>query len=285
MTLLADQLLVEATKKLRNIEPQSARRQARHLLAAALDVSPENLLLSPQLPVSESAAMRFERLLARRLQYEPMSRILGCREFWSLSFEVSPDVLDPRPDSEILVEAIIQCIPDRQSSLRLLDLGTGTGCLLLALLSELPHARGLGVDISPAALQIAKRNAEQLNLASRVDFIQSNWLDQVKGQWDVVFSNPPYIRDAEGANLPREVAEYDPALALFAGMDGLQAYRTISMNIGRIIVPQGLFGVEIGLGQGEAVREIFCNSGLRFVNLYSDLGGRERALLFQSSGQ
>jgi len=279
--MIAADLLASGARRLRPVAGEGARREARLLLAGALEAAPEMLLTSPETPVEPIAAARFESMIARRLRHEPVSRILGRREFWSLPFEITPDVLDPRPDSETLVEAVLDALAERARPWRLLDLGTGSGCLLLALLSELPQARGVGADKSIAALDVARRNAARLGLATRARFVETDWCHGVEGRFDIVVSNPPYIRSGERSALMPEVALFDPVDALFAGAEGLDAYGRIATGLSTVLAGDALIALEIGAGMAAAVSAIMVSQGFRPSGRRSDLAGRERVLLFR----
>src|SRR5438876_10599901 len=203
------------------------RRRARRLVASTLALAPADLLAQPDRTVEEQARVRVRVALARMVDREPWSRILGRREFWGMEFGLSADTLDPRPETETVVTAVLRSIPDRGAPLRFLDLGTGTGCILLALLSEFPAATGFGVDIAADAAITARRNAGALGLAGRAHFVAGDWTAAVSGEFDAIVSNPPYIARNRLADLPREVARYDPRRALDGGPDGLRAYRSL----------------------------------------------------------
>jgi release factor glutamine methyltransferase len=254
--------------------------EARILLEAATGRGRGQLIAFPEHALSAAQQELFDGFVARRSGREPISRILGSREFWSLRFAVGPATLDPRPDSETLVAAVLARIPDRKATLALLDLGTGTGCLLLALLSELPEARGLGIDASDAALEIAAANARDLGLAARTEFRLGDWARGISAQFDVILSNPPYIESTSIDGLAPEVARYDPRAALDGGADGLDAYRALVPQAARSLKPRGLLALEIGAGQGEAVRELAISAGLTSLGSADDLAGIERCLLF-----
>ncbi len=257
---------------------ESAAFEARLLVAAALEVPVEQVIAWPERAIDPAARGRLAALLARRSAREPMAHVLGRREFWSLEFAVTPDVLVPRPDSETLVAAALEQVADRTAPLRLLDLGVGSGCLLLALLSELPQATGLGIDISRAAIAVAQRNATALGLATRVRFEHGNWLAGVGGRFDVVVTNPPYIARGELAGLPPEV-RHDPPAALDGGEDGLEAYRVIAAGLSAVLAPGGFGAIEIGAGQAEFVTAILREAGLEPWLRRSDLSGTTRCLL------
>jgi release factor glutamine methyltransferase len=275
--------LGEAERRLAEAGIETARLDAQLLIGAALGGDPGALRFADDRPVDSRDGQRIENFLRRRAKTrEPVSRILGQREFWSLAFHITPAVLDPRPDSETLIEAALACFPNRAEPLAILDLGTGSGCLLLAALSEFPNAVGLGVDASEKALEVARANAEQLGLTERVEFRQSDWAGAVSEAFDLVLCNPPYIADSERATLPPEVARHDPPAALFAGPDGLAAYRAILPDLPRLLAPDGLALFEIGATQAAAVAEIAQASGLDAVEVQRDLAGRDRCIVLAS---
>ncbi len=258
------------------------RRDARLLIAAAIGAGPEHLIAHPDRIFDGAEAAQVEALLARRAAREPVSRILGRREFWSLDFEITPDTLDPRPDSETLVAAVLDRIGAQGlvgAPLSVLDLGTGSGCLLLALLSELPAADGLGLDISAAALDVARRNARNLGFSNRARFAAGDWGAGLDGSWQLIVSNPPYIKEAEIGELAPEVALYEPRLALIAGSDGLDAYRKLLPQAARLLDWGGILALEVGCGQQDAVTALLAESGFSPLGRYRDLGGIERCLL------
>ena len=271
-----------ATARLAEAGIEDPRRDARLLICRLLGAGPEILLGQPERPLSTEEAARVEAAVARRVAREPVSRILGEREFWSLPFALNAATLDPRADSETLVEAVLAEVPDRAAPLRVLDLGTGSGCLLLALLSELPQARGLGIDASAEAVALAGENARRLGLDGRAAFVRHSWgagLAQLGDPWDVIVSNPPYIASGEIDALAPEVAAYDPRLALDGGADGLAAYRSLIPAAAAAISAGGLLALEIGEGQAPAVEEVLLASGFRPGRRASDLAGRVRCLL------
>jgi release factor glutamine methyltransferase len=223
---------------------------------------------------------RFAAMVSRRCAREPVSRILGSREFWSLRFAVGPATLDPRPDSETLVASVLARLPDRNAAIAILDLGTGTGCLLLALLSELPQATGIGIDLDAAARDTAAANAEALGLGARAAFRLGDWARDISAQFDVIVSNPPYIESMAIDELAPEVAQYDPRGALDGGPDGLSAYRALLPQAAQRLKPGGLLALEIGAGQGPAVRVLAADAGFSDLGGAQDLAGIERCLLF-----
>jgi len=208
-----------------------------------------------------------------------MSHLLGRREFWSLEFEVTPDVLDPRPDSETLIEAVLVHRPQRTGRFDILDLGTGGGCLLLALLHEFPNARGLGIDIAAAAVAIARRNARRLDLAARASFHTGDWGKGLRAGFAVIVVNPPYIRSDAIGSLQPEIARYEPAIALDGGVDGLESFRVLAPEIARLLAHDGVAFVEVGTGQDIEVTSIFSDCGLKVGDRRRDLGGVPRCLV------
>ncbi len=271
--------LARAVAQLNNAGISDARREARLLVAAALGWDATRVLGFPEAELTAAAGERLHALLARRSAREPISRILGHREFWSLRFELSPDTLDPRPDSETLIEAALAALDDRRRAYRVLDFGTGTGCLLLALLSELPSAVGTGVDLSEGAMATARRNAAALGLGERARFLRGNWGDGLSGQWDIILANPPYIASDEIDRLAPEVARFDPRQALDGGVDGLMAYRALAPAIARLLVPTGIAAVEVGASQAQAVAGIMAEAGLVLRAVRHDLTGVDRCLV------
>jgi len=274
-------LLKQAAQRLAAAGIDGALREARLLLDAACRVPIATQIAFPEREINSTGAQQFGALVARRARREPMAHILGRREFWSLPFQVSADTLDPRPDSETLVQAVLDQTPDRSARLRVLDFGTGTGCLLLALLHELPSATGLGIDVSAQALGVARANAEALGLASRAVFRAGNWDDGIAPAFDIVISNPPYIPSGEIAALQPEVAVFEPPLALDGGPDGLAAYRRLAPAAERLLAKGGLAAFEVGLGQSDSVAGIGQAARLRHIATASDLGGVPRCILFR----
>ena len=261
-----------------------ARRRARRVLALALGLTPEQVFARIDRMITDAEGERIETVLRRALAHEPLSRIAGVREFWGLQFTLSPDTLDPRPETETLVEAVLARLPERDRACRFLDLGTGTGCLLLALLSEYPAATGLGVDKASGAVETAARNAERLCLGRRAEFAVGDWARDVTGRFDAVVSNPPYIVSGEMESLPLEVRDYDPALALDGGLDGLSAYWRIARDLPRLLAPGGCFACEIGAGQQDAVAAILAGQGLIVEAVVPDLAGIPRCVVARAGG-
>jgi release factor glutamine methyltransferase len=269
----------EAAEQLSEGGVPDARREARLLVAMALDWDAARVLGYPEAELGAAAGERLRVLIGRRSAREPVSRILGYREFWSLRFEVSHETLDPRADSETLIEAALAALPNRSRAYRVLDFGTGTGCLLLALLSELPNALGTGVDLSQGALETARRNAAALGLGARTQFIRANWGEGVTGQRDVILANPPYIPTAEIDGLEPEVARFEPRAALDGGCDGLCAYRALAPALARLLASTGVAIIETGAGQTKMVAAIMAEAGLALRGVRHDLSGVDRCLV------
>jgi len=288
----AAQVLADIAARLPDNGLDDRRRDARHLLALALDRTAP-VLPHEDVDITSGQWDRLDHLIERRIKGEPISRIRGYREFYSLDFHINPATLDPRADSETLVEAALRVLGDADCPAlrvapkvaprvapRVLDLGTGSGCLLLAILANAPTASGIGVDIQEAAAEMARQNAERLGLASRADFHVRSWDDGLDGQFDLVISNPPYIPRPDLECLMDEVRLYDPILALDGGDDGLDAWRALAPVIARRLYPHGTALVEIGQGQGDEVAGIFDHHGLRLTDQWPDLAGVTRCLQF-----
>jgi release factor glutamine methyltransferase len=257
----------------------TADLDARLLVAAALGMPADRVVLAGATPVEAAAAARADALAARRLAGEPVGRILGVREFWSIPFRLAPDVLEPRPDTETVVEAALAAIARRGSrDLTLADLGTGSGAILVALLTELPRATGIGVDISEAAARVARANAEAAGVGDRALFVVGDFAAALRRGLDLVISNPPYISSDEMAGLSREVLDHDPRRALDGGADGLEAYRAILGRIDELLAPHGVVVLETGAGQAEAVSALAVAAGLEVEEIRADLGGRARSV-------
>lgn len=250
-----------------------AAHDARRLLAHALQLAPDRLVFALAEPLPAPAEARFAAAIAARARRQPVAQITGNRMFWGRSFRVTPDVLDPRPETEILVSAAL----DTPFS-RVLDLGTGSGAILLSLLADRPAARGLGVDLSPAALAVAQDNATRLGVADRARLLPSDWFAAVTGQFDLIVSNPPYIAADEMPGLAPEVRDWEPHLALTPGGDGLAAYRRIAAGAMAHLQPGGRLMVEIGARQGADVAALFTAAGLVSLRILPDLDGRDRVV-------
>ena len=273
---------VAAADALRQAGMETPELDARLLLCHAARVTHEGFIARGREKLDPEAGARLERALARRLKREPMSRITGTREFYGREFLLGPETLDPRADTETLIEAALAHVSargGRNRSLTILDLGTGTGCILITLLAELPNARGLGTDISQSALALAAHNAARLGVADRACFLAADWLDAIEGGFDLIVANPPYLAVEEIERLAPEVAVYDPPGALCGGPDGLEAYRRIAGRVHRVLAPDGRLFVEIGPTQAQEVTEIFRTIGLEVGALGRDLAGRPRVVV------
>ena len=276
-----DALLAQARADLLAVGIDSAALDARMLLQFVLGVSHEQIVAGRIAEVVEEEAVFFTNLVARRAKHEPVAKIIGMKSFWKDEFLTTKDTLDPRPDTEIMIEAVLEECEDRFAPWRFLDVGTGTGCILLSLLREFPFASGVAVDKSEEALQVAQRNARNQRLALRARFLHSDWLANVEGTFDVIVSNPPYITTSDMETLPEEVKHYDPTSALVAGEDGLDAYRAlIPQATGRLVSGGWLF-LEIGAGQAADVVAIGRNVGLDAEAVLKDLAGIERVVAFR----
>lgn len=256
-------------------------REARLLLCAALDVPMARLVAYPETPLGEHAA-RLGLWAARRLRREPLSRIRGSREFYGRNFVTSAAVLDPRPETEILVETALQRLKEAGlAAPRILDLGTGSGAIIISLLIEKPEAKGIAVDLSVEALRVAVRNAASLGVADRLTPFEGDLFSPVSGMFDLIISNPPYIPSADLSGLEPEVRDFDPALALDGGADGLSFYRRIIAEAPRHLVEGGLLGLELGIHQARAVRFLAEQAGFGDIRIHFDLSGIERHLTAQ----
>lgn len=261
----------------------NAALDARLLLLAALGIGQTELILRPEQPLSAEQEATLRAFRDRRLAHEPVARILGEREFWGLPFRLSPETLVPRPDTETLVETALSLIPDRTADLRIVDFGTGSGCILTALLHELPRARGIGIDRSAGAARTARQNAWANGVGMRSLFVVSDWAQALAGRFDLIVSNPPYIASSVIPGLDTEVREFDPKLALDGGTDGLDAYRTLLHEAERLLAPNGLIVLEIGYDQADALKALAAGHNLEILRLAHDLSGNPRCIALKPS--
>jgi release factor glutamine methyltransferase len=275
----ASDALRRAIPRLKEAEVEDAARDARMLLAHALGIAHDRLTLKLPDEMTAPQAAQFEIALQARMARQPVAQIIGRRLFWGLSFRVTGDTLDPRPDTEALVAEALS-----RPFLKMLDLGTGTGCILLSCLKGMPMARGLGTDISEAALQVAVGNTRDLGLEARARFRKSDWFADVTGAFDLIVSNPPYIAAEEMPGLAPEVRDWEPHLALTPGGDGLDAYRSIARGAGARLIPGGRLLVEIGPTQGAAVGALFAAAGLGDIRILPDMDGRNRVVAAVKTG-
>lgn len=266
-------ILAAATGALKTAGVPDAARDARRLLAAAAGVAPDRLTLMRGDRADDATLSRLNKMIARRRQRQPVSQILGYRDFFGRRFAISSAVLDPRPETETLVAAVL-----RAPVGHVLDLGTGSGCILLSVLAEAPEAHGLGSDISDDALRVAEANAKTLGLQDRASFQRADWWAGITGRFDTIVANPPYIARDEMGTLAPEVRDWEPAQALTDGADGLGAYRAIASGVRAKMTDGARLLVEIGPGQAAAVASLFSDAGLEDIAVDTDLDGRDRVV-------
>ncbi|MDQ2065612.1 peptide chain release factor N(5)-glutamine methyltransferase [Xinfangfangia sp. CPCC 101601] len=271
--MIAKLALAAAVPRLRAAGVEDAPRDARLLLAHAMDLPPERLLMHSSDEMTAPQLQAFEAAVTAREARVPVSQILGRRLFWGRSFRVTAETLDPRPETEVLIEHALS-----KPYAQVLDLGTGTGCILLTLLAERPQAQGLGTDIAQETLDVAQSNADSLGLGARARFTKANWLDGITGSFDLIVSNPPYIALDEMAELAPEVRQHEPQRALTDGADGLTAYREIAAGALRLLAPGGRLLFEIGPTQGSAVAQLLEQAGFVQVEILPDLDQRDRVV-------
>jgi release factor glutamine methyltransferase len=265
---------------------ESPRRESRLLLNYAVDLSPEDLIRDPDLMLSQDDVSRFVAVIRRRERREPFARIVGRREFWGLDFQINDSTLIPRPDSETIITLALSAITEHETEKHILDLGTGTGCLLLAFLHERPQAKGLGIDISEEALAMAKINAEKLGLSAQAkfqknNFMQQGWASQIGAKADLILCNPPYITTTDIAGLDPEVRCCEPLRALDGGNDGLACYKSILQELPVVLAEGGRAIFEIGQGQAPAVTSLAESCNLQVYQEGYDLSGHKRALVMR----
>ena len=266
-------MVANAAQSLRAAGIDSAARDARALVAHALGVAANRIVLLGSDPIDLKAQERLAGYLERRLRHEPVSKIMGWRQFWGRDFHISKAVLDPRPETEtVIVEAL------KHPAATVLDLGTGSGILAVTLMAEWPKAQALSLDFSRAARAVACKNAARSDGGHRLSFAQSNWFEGVQGEFDLIVANPPYIAMEEMAGLDRDVRDFDPHIALTPGGDGLDPYRVIAAAVGRHLSPDGRLIVEIGHQQAADVLQIFQDAGLSSLCCHPDLAGRDRVI-------
>ena len=256
-----------------------SRIDARILLQHASNISSEIIYLKPELELSEAIAKEYQQLVIRRINHEPVAKIIGKKSFWADDFIVNQHTLDPRPDSEVIIEAALKLFPNKDGKYKFIDFGTGSGCLILSLLREFPNAIAIGSDISTEALKVARANAKALGLQDRISFIQQNWGDSLTGEFDLIVSNPPYIPAADIENLDEDVKLYDPLLALNGGEDGLDPYRYLAKQIYKFLKKDSYAILEFGYNQGLYIKEIFKQNNYIIHEMLNDLAGIERAII------
>jgi release factor glutamine methyltransferase len=280
--LSVDALRRGIARRLRSHGFDTPELDARILMSHALELGHTALVQAGQRRLEATEIARIEALTARRLAHEPIARITGIKEFWGLSLKVTPAVLVPRPETETVVEqvlAILDRADARSRALRIADLGVGSGAILIALLTELPNAHAIGTDRDPAALAVARENAQHLGVAARAAFIACDFGAALARGCDIVVTNPPYICTDEIAELEPDVREFDPRHALDGGRDGLAAYRAIAIDAQRILAPGAHLIAEIGKGQGDAVASVFAAAGFGGIRIVPDLAGISRAMV------
>lgn len=274
----------EAKRRLQAAGTDSPVIDARLLVEAAAGATRADILAEPRRVLSADQIATLEAYLARRERREPVSHILGVKGFWKIMLRVTPAVLTPRPDTETILDVVLPLFAEHEA-FNVLDLGVGSGAVLLAILAERPAARGLGVDVSEEAIAVARENAANLGLAGRVALLRGDWTAGLDGhQFDLVVSNPPYIPTGEIATLAPEVRDHEPRLALDGGLDGLDAYRELAPQILRVLAPGGRFAVEIGPGQAGAVESLFRDAGAEGLSVTKDLADRERVVSGRKKG-
>lgn len=275
------QALNRAVEALEEQGIAEARGDARILVLHALSLTQAELALRPGIPIGETGAEALDHAIRRRRSGEPVARILDEWEFWGLPFWLSPHTLVPRPDTETLVETALRTMVDRPRPWRILDLGTGSGCILVALLSERPNALGVGTDLSLGAILTARRNAARNGVGARATFLRGDWFEAVRGPFDLIVSNPPYIARSVIATLAVEVRRHDPMAALDGGEDGLFAYRAIIGGLAArlgLLAPEGAVVLEIGYDQADAVAGLGRDAGFGVAGIDRDLAGHERVV-------
>jgi release factor glutamine methyltransferase len=258
---------------------ENPQLEARILLAFASGVKQTRIIGYPEDKLDNSIISNLEKIMARRKTGEPIAYITGVKEFWSLNFNVTKETLIPRPDSETIVQSVLDTITNHMDHISILDLGTGSGCLLLALLSELPKAIGVGIDISSRSCKIAKKNAKELGLNNRAKFYQGNWMEGIHDQFDIIVTNPPYVAEPDMEFLDREIRLFEPHLALSGGPDGVAAYRLIAKESITRLKTAGILVVEIGINQAQSIRDIFVQNGLKIIKTQRDFSNIDRCIL------
>ncbi|MCT4635684.1 MAG: peptide chain release factor N(5)-glutamine methyltransferase [Rickettsiales bacterium] len=272
-------LLDAAIIDLNDANIPTALLDARLLLQYAAKITQETVYLEPELIIPKDVIAVYNQYINRRINHEPVAKIIGKKSFWSSDFVVNKHVLDPRPDSEVIIETAINLFPNKNDALRVLDIGSGSGCLLLSILKEFPNATGIASDISEEALKVVKENIELLELGDRAKCIRQNWADDLMEKFDLIISNPPYIPTGDILALELDVKDYDPLLALDGGDDGLDPYRYLARQISSLLKPEAYAILEFGFDQGKSVRQIFMQQSYIINKMLFDLGGIERAIV------
>ena len=269
------------TKKLFDSGIETSSLDSRIILKEVFCFDEKELILNSQLIVTKNKISEADKILARRISGEPVSKIFGKRDFYKSTFLISEDVLDPRPETELIIEIANNFILDKGYK-NFIDLGTGSGCIILSILKDNKSLRAIGIDISNKAINIAQKNCSNLNLEKQATFLVSNWLSKVSGSYDLIISNPPYIPSKDVDALSANVKNYDPLISLDGGEDGLKCYRQIAEDINRVIGKNGRVVLEIGYNQAEDVIKIFESKDFIFLDKYIDINGLDRILTFES---
>ena len=279
--MLLSDLQTAITKKLFDSGIETSSLDSRIILKEVFCFDEKELILNSQLIVTKNKISEADKILARRISGEPVSKIFGKRDFYKSTFLISEDVLDPRPETELIIEIANNFILDKGYK-NFIDLGTGSGCIILSILKDNKSLRAIGIDISNKAINIAQKNCSNLNLEKQATFLVSNWLSKVSGSYDLIISNPPYIPSKDVDTLSANVKNYDPLISLDGGEDGLKCYRQIAEDINRVIGKNGRVVLEIGYNQAEDVIKIFESKDFIFLDKYIDINGLDRILTFES---
>ena len=286
-----EEVLLNSSALLREKNIVNASLDARILMEFILDISHEELIKIKKNQIDEEQLEQYKKLVDRRCKKEPIAKIIGKKPFWKYDFYTNSHTLDPRPDSESLIELVLEYLSEdndmnrgvmvENKSTKILDIGTGTGCLLLSLIKEINNSTGIGVDISKEAIKIAEKNARELNIFDRVSFIESDLDERLSGEFDIIVSNPPYIPEDEISNLEDDVKLYDPMSALVGGKDGYDFYRKIASFVGEFLSRNGIVVFEIGIGQEDKIEAIMAQHGMYLHEKRRDISGIVRALMFK----
>ena len=275
--MLLKELYTNSIKLLKDKGILTANLDVKVLLAFLLNIDNKEIINYLDNEISNEFLNNFQKLLSRRLNREPIANIIGKKAFWDYDFIVNENVLTPRPDSETLIEAVLENYKNKEQKLNILDLGTGSGCLILTLLSIYQNSQGLAIDISDKALEIAKQNAKLLNI-NRIKFLKNNWNDNINEKFDIIISNPPYIPKKEIEDLEPEVNKYNPLLALDGGNDGLDCYKYLAENLQKNCKKDTKIFLEIGKNQEKDIIKIFQNNDFELIKMYKDINGIVRVL-------
>lgn len=279
--MLLSELQKKITKILAEGGIETNSLDARIILREIFNFDEKELILNSDLILSESKISKVQKIITRRLNFEPVSKIFGKRDFYNSTFSISDDVLDPRPETENIVEIANNFILEKGYE-SFIDLGTGSGCIILSILKENKNLTAVGVDISIDAIDIAKKNSKDMNLEKRSSFLASNWLSSIHNSYDLIISNPPYIPSDEIITLSKTVKNFDPLISLDGGQDGLKCYKEIAQDINRVINKNGRVILEIGYNQAHDVIKIFESKEFKLLKIYNDINGLNRILTFES---